>query len=134
MNKPTDRKCIDIDLDSGALIVLRDEFSVLLECQAGTLWVTQLGNPHDIGLRGGQHLLLDKGRDAIIEAFTPASVQIHVYGIEHSRLEMDFAHGCYELRYGGLQQVMKIKGGCRIRMQGMGAQLALQGSEQALPA
>lgn len=133
MDKLIDRKSIEIDLDNGALIALRDESGVLVECKAGTLWITQLGNPHDIGLHAGQSMFIDKDRDAIIEAFTASSLQMHVHGIEHSRLEMDFVHDCYELRYAKLQQVMKIKGGCYIRMEGQGAKLALQRVESALP-
>lgn len=133
MDKPTNRNSIEIDLDNGALIALHDEFGVLVECKAGTLWITQLGNPHDIGLRAGQSMFIDKGRDAIVEAFASASLQLHVHGLEHSRLEMDFVHDCYELRYAKPEQVMKIKGECYIRMEGQGAKLALQRVESDLP-
>ena len=117
---------IHIDLDKGSLIAVPDAFEIVVRCTSGTLWITQLGNARDLVVHGGESMAIEKGEDTLIHAVTAASVELRLAVIGQSQLMMDFAQGCYALKFAAMKQVMKIRGKCRIRVGGNGSAVCVQ--------
>jgi hypothetical protein len=117
---------IHIDLDRDSLIAVPNELELVVRCQSGTLWITQLDNHRDLAIHAGESMAIEKGRDTLIRAVTAASVELDPVGTEQSRLTMDFFQGCYALKYAVMKQAMKVSGKCRIRLAGNGSVVCVQ--------
>jgi hypothetical protein len=121
-NKPT----IHIDLDPGSLIAVPNGWGLVVRCQSGALWITQLDNHRDLELHAGESMAIEKGRDTLIRAVAATSVELDPAGVEESRLTMDLRQGCHALKHAVTKQAMKVRGKCRIRMAGNGSAVCVQ--------
>lgn len=126
MNGVSCKPPIHIDLDRDSLIVVPDEFEIVVRCKSGALWITQLGNPHDLAIYAGESMVVRKGNDSIINAVTAASVEMYLPYIQQRQLTLDFSLSCYELRYAATKQALKVKGKCRIRLTKNGSAICVQ--------
>jgi hypothetical protein len=117
---------IHIDLAPGALIAVPNKLELVVRCQSGVLWITQLDEHRDLALHAGESMAIDKGRDTLIRAVTATSVELDPAGSGQSRLTMDFFQGCYALKYAVMKQAMKVRGKCRTRMAGNGSTVCVQ--------
>lgn len=63
-----------IDLQRGKFLRVRQGAGSTVTAHAGSVWITEQDNPHDVVLRPGQSFTLARKGLALVEAFSDASI------------------------------------------------------------
>ena len=74
MDLTTDR--IELELARGRLLRVEDALGATVTCQAGTVWVTQDGDPRDVLLAPGERIVLDRPGAGLLQALDAARIVV----------------------------------------------------------
>jgi hypothetical protein len=69
-------KRVQITLQGAEVMTLDDSLNATISCVAGSLWVTQDGDPRDVILHAGQKYQVDRASRVVVYANTQATLEV----------------------------------------------------------